>query len=328
MRGFEVKKLVAIAAGAAMVGTALAPFALAAAPTKADLYDLASGQPKINVAVGSKAALSDAVWAGNIAAKLAEKATVKKTAAASGAAGTAKAEVKDKSVDLVVGGKVVFGAGSKEVKVAMDSASATGATQRELDLNAFTSSTLTHLYNTSLSEKRAGSNYSITVQEQVYLTADAKFDTTTGITDFVATVDPGWMEYRIDYGTGVELDESSSTAYNDSGSSDLVKTPLFGDLYEINKVDFNSATANIKFVKSAATLKVLKGEEIKDLVGDNTYAGQAMSVKFLEVVKSGTTLNGVFELYDKDGKLVDRRTVAASSNLKDSFVDKTSKAAL
>ncbi|MDO8660670.1 MAG: hypothetical protein Q7K43_02165, partial [Candidatus Woesearchaeota archaeon] len=70
------------------------------------------------------------------------------------------------------------------------------------------------------------------------------------------------------------------------------------------------------------------GEEVKDLVGDNTYVDQAMSVKFIRLVTSGSTTSAVFELYDKDGALVDTRTVAAGSNLKDSFVDKASKTAL
>src|SRR3989344_3855488 len=114
MKGFNVKKLAAIATGAALLGTAIAPIVTATNVTKSDIYN-SSGSPIVNIVVGSEAQVSDAIWAGNLAAKIAEKAATTQTVAVSGDAGAGSAEldVSDLTIDVTVGGTVTFGAGSK-----------------------------------------------------------------------------------------------------------------------------------------------------------------------------------------------------------------------
>jgi len=70
MKGLSIKKLAAIAAGAALVGTAVAPVAMAlqGGPlVKSDLYN-DNGTPKASVILGSGAQPTDGIWGGNIAA--------------------------------------------------------------------------------------------------------------------------------------------------------------------------------------------------------------------------------------------------------------------
>ena len=60
MKGFNVKKLAAIATGAALLATAIAPIVSATNATKDDIYN-SSGSPNVNIVIGSEAALSGIV---------------------------------------------------------------------------------------------------------------------------------------------------------------------------------------------------------------------------------------------------------------------------
>ena len=144
MKGFRVRKLLAAAAGAALLGTALIPAVSALSLQRSQVYS-ASGAPLHTIVVGSKANISDAVWAGNIAAALAQKATRTENVTISGTATGATPNVTDLVAKLVVGGTVTLGAGSKQYKINLNSAS--GA--REVDANLLTDAQLSHLYNKS-----------------------------------------------------------------------------------------------------------------------------------------------------------------------------------
>src|SRR3989344_9700316 len=106
MKGLSIKKLAAVAAGAALVGTAVAPVAMAlqGGPlVKSDLFN-DNGTPKASLILGSGALPSDGVWAGNIAAAIAEQARgPDKQVDVSGKAGEggeSSVDVSDVSVDL------------------------------------------------------------------------------------------------------------------------------------------------------------------------------------------------------------------------------------
>src|SRR3989344_6944379 len=149
MKGLNVKKLAAIATGAALLGTAALPMVFATSVTKGDIYN-SNGSPKVNIVVGSAAQVSDAIWAGNLAAKIAEKAATTQQVTASGAPGSGgDLDLSDLTVDVTIGGTVSFGAGSKEYKVNLSSAS--GSTSIEVpnanDTNSLSDAQLPHLYN-------------------------------------------------------------------------------------------------------------------------------------------------------------------------------------
>src|SRR3989338_5295794 len=176
MKKMGVKKLAAIATGAALVGTALAPFVSAAAADiqKSHLYD-ATGAPAVNVVVGSRAAVSDVVWAGNISAALARNAVTTGTVqvTSTGDAGAGQATVSNVSVDFLVGGTTTV-TGGKSYKANLDS-----ATQTQVDYETWdgtipghlnlTSANLEHLYNESDTYRHSGSNTSITIKETIGL---------------------------------------------------------------------------------------------------------------------------------------------------------------
>ena len=97
MKGLNVKRIAAIGLGAALVGSALAPAVMAAVYSnmtdlkKENIVDT-TGTPVVDIVVGSMGQAPDVVWAGNIAAKVAQLATT--DVAGSGT----------KTVDITVGG--------------------------------------------------------------------------------------------------------------------------------------------------------------------------------------------------------------------------------
>ncbi|MDP3742182.1 MAG: S-layer protein [Candidatus Micrarchaeota archaeon] len=88
MKSLNVKKIAAFAAGAALIGTALAGAAVTVDENLGNFAFLQNGEPQVKVVVGTNALASDAVWAGNIAAALANMAyTTQEVAAEVPAAG-------------------------------------------------------------------------------------------------------------------------------------------------------------------------------------------------------------------------------------------------
>ena len=162
MKGFNVKKLAAIATGAALLGTAIAPIVTATNVTKSDIYN-SSGSPIVNIVVGSEAQVSDAIWAGNLAAKIAEKAATTQTVEVSVGGGDggeigADIDLSDLTVDVTVGGTVTFGAGSKRYNVNLNSGSAGGDVEvltamDSSDTNALTDAQLPHLSDEIVNQK-------------------------------------------------------------------------------------------------------------------------------------------------------------------------------
>src|SRR3989344_6237049 len=169
MKRFNVKKLAAIAAGAALVAGAVAPIASGITLQKSDLFS-ASGSPLVDIVVGSNAAVSDVVWAGNIAAKLAQNAgtTTPVTCSATGTCENATPSIEGLTVDFTVGGTVSYEDAKTYKNVALDSE--TGS-NKEIGIGRSTQngwlpdSQLGHLYNKSTTYKYGGSDYSITQKE-------------------------------------------------------------------------------------------------------------------------------------------------------------------
>ncbi len=324
MKGLSIKKLAAVGIGAALVGTALAPMVSAALSLqKSDIYG-ASGSPNVSIVVGSDAQVSDGVWAGNIAAKIAEKATMTKTVSVSGTPGEgggSDASVSDLSVDLTIGGTVSYGAGSKQYKFDLNSKAGQIEINADNDTNALTDAQLPHLYNQSLTQKVAGANTTPTIQEKIGVEVDAKFDTSSSIKDVVAFINGGKFYWEVVLGSaGIDLGD---TTYEDSGSTDAVKVILFGEQYSLSNATL-TGTKYIKLVKTSAKESYNEGETITGLIGAGLYDGQDVTAKLVQIVQSGaavTSYTATFELYDSSGTKIDTQTVASTSNLKDTFVD-------
>ncbi|MCR4368319.1 MAG: S-layer protein [archaeon] len=325
MKGFNVKKLAAIATGAALLGSAIAPIVSATSITKDDIYN-SNGSPSVNIVIGSEAALSDAIWAGNLAAKIAEKAaqsrSVSVSATGEGGTGGADLDLSDLTIDVTVGGTVTFGAGSKEYKVNLSSSSGAREVQNANDTNAMTDAQLPHLYNASLSQKVDGNTTTPTIQEKIGINVDAKFDTSSDIKDLVGYIEGGDFYYEVILGSaGIDLGATSFT----DGSDDNVKIVFFGEEYELSTATL-SGSPTMRIVKSSAKATFNEGEIIEGLIGDGAYDDEDVTVKLVQIVQTGaatTAYEATFELYDAEGNLIDTQTVASSGtpNLKEHFQD-------
>ncbi|MFH1696689.1 MAG: S-layer protein [Candidatus Diapherotrites archaeon] len=330
MKGLNIKKLAAVATGAAMVGAALAPLAGAMTLSKSDIY-AASGSPAVSVVVGSHAMVSDAVWAGNIATKIAEKAYVMKTVNVSGEAGSgSSATVDNIEVELSIGGTVSY-SNAKIYK--------TGETERVADLNSYpdtkefpalqvTHSHLDHLYYDTTTYTYNSSKYTRTFQEYFTVSADARFDYENGgsVSDFELYFgSENDLNYTVHLGTGIPAYETSTSATKfTDGTNDNIRIPWFGELYLVREVDTTGSSIYVKLIKEESIDSYNEGETITGLKGKNTYDGQEMSVKVAEVVQTGaatTTYSATFELYDAEGNKIDTRTASSSESLEEQFID-------
>jgi len=331
MKGFNVKKLAAIATGAALLGTAVAPIVSAITVTKGDIYN-ADGTPKVNIVVGSNAAASDGVWAGNLAAKIAEKATTTKQVKVTlgsneeGKEPTANLDLSDLVVDVTIGGKVTVSGQSKRYSEYMSSVSNSKEVNSALDgtndSNALTDSTLPHLFNNSSMRAKVDNNSStITVQEKVGVNVDAKFSTDQDLKDLVATISANDMTYQVNFGgtTGLDLGTTNFT----DGSDDDVEVAFFGEKYKLNEAVL-TGQKRVKLVKSSAKTSFNEGELIEGLAGDGMYSGKEVRVKVVQVVSTGpsaSSYQATFQLLDSEGNVIDVQTVSSGNNLRDYFKD-------
>jgi S-layer protein (TIGR01564 family) len=332
MKVFNVKKLAAIAAGAVLVGSALAPIASGITLTKSDVFDSA-GNAHVDVVVGSNAAISDVVWAGNIAAKIASKASTKTpvTCSATGTCEGSTPDIQGLTVDLTVGGTVTFEDAKTYKNVVLDSES--GA-QKEVEITRSTQtgylsdSQLSHLYNKSTTYKYGGSNTSVTMKEYIGINADARFDYThNDVEDLVLFLQSeGDFNYTIDLGTGIPLVDGnlgSGVKFTD-GSDDNIKIPVFGQEYLVQELDATGTDNYIKLILNKGKVTYNVGDEITgDIEGDGLHAGEEMTVTFDQLTQSsGTgTYQATLSLWDSAGALVDTQTVSAGAKMEDTFED-------
>ena len=339
MKRFNVKKLAAIAAGAALVAGAVAPIASGITLQKSDLFS-ASGSPLVDIVVGSNAAVSDVVWAGNIAAKLAQNAgtTTPVTCSATGTCENATPSIEGLTVDFTVGGTVSYEDAKTYKNVALDSE--TGS-NKEIGIGRSTQngwlsdSQLGHLYNKSTTYKYGGSDYSITQKEFIGVNADALFDYIhTDVEDLVVFLSSeGDFNYTTDFGAGVPLYDGNLTSgvkFTD-GSNDNVRVPFFGQEYLVSEIDPTGSNVYVKLILNKGKVTYNVGDEITgDLKGKGAYANKDMKIKFVQITQGGSqeAYKATFELYDGAGTLVDTQTISASTYLNKTFEDNSGNAVL
>jgi len=322
MKGLNVRKLAAIAVGGALVGSALAPLAAAIDISKSDVVG-ASGAPVVTVVAGGNAAVSDVIWAGNIAAKVAQLATV--DTPVSGGAGSANPT--GLSVNLAIGGSTSY---SSEYSKTFDGTSYafnnTSASAAEFIKEA-SSGQLPFLVNSTKSYRYNGSTYNIAVKETVGIEADARLVTNKDIKDLVVYMENvGDFNYVLDLGDGIPavVETASTTKFTD-GSNDNVVIPFMGDEFTVQEVDLESATKTINLIKESAKANYNEGDTIPGLVGRGSYAGEEMSVKIAAVTQSSATATyeARVDLADSEGNIVDSQTLAAGNYLNKNFLDAT-----
>jgi len=310
MKGLNIKKLAAVAVGGALVGSALAPLAAAISLERSDVVS-SSGNPTVSVVVGSNGAgVSDFVWAGNIAAKVAQLATVDTPVAG----GSGSCEVTDLSVDLSVGGQITY---STETSKTYDGSSyplysagagSTGTTTIEFR-KELGSGQLSFLQNKAQSYRFKGSTQpDIIVKETVGIKVDAAFDPDSDVKDLVAYFSTGDFNYVLDLGNGIPAYESTSagtTKFTD-GSDDHVVVPLFGEDFTVQEIDLTSSPKEITLIKGSSKTSYYESDSIAGLTGKGTYAGEELTVKIGAITESSGSGDYMarMELYDSAGNLI------------------------
>jgi len=280
MKGLNIKKIVALGLGAALVGSALAPAVMAAAysnlteklTSKSQIIDSATGAPVVDVVVGTIGRPIDVVWAGNIAAKVAQMATVP---TGSGAA----------TVDLTVGGSTSISGNGDTVESAVSFANPETA----FEGIQVTDSKMPSLVNeTSATLTWAGADYTTTVKEVLKGTMDVGFqgDTSSSkyaVGELFGTVNAGDINYSVELGSpGIPL---SANAYkNLDGNSDYdVSIPFLGKVYKLDAV---TADSLILYADTTPTdLKV--GEKITVTPGPD-YNGKKMEIQLVDLIQVGS----------------------------------------
>ncbi|MBU1121014.1 S-layer protein, partial [Candidatus Micrarchaeota archaeon] len=300
MRNFNIKKLAAVAAGAVLVGTALAPIVAADMPTKSDLV-ASDGSMNVDIVVGSKAKASDVVWAGNIAAVLAQKAYVEKDVMTGGGECIgATPSIEGLKATVTVGGTVTV-SGGKVFYNDMYSTPVGGSAQQEANFNSqmVTNSNIPSLkYFSSKSYLYNGTSYTTTMQERLVFTADVMFDY-QGENEMITEFGAGGLRFNLNLGSGVPRYESlSSTLKFSDDANDNVRIPWFGELYLVKQVD--SANNYLELIKGSAEKSYSEGDKLTGLVGKN-------GENFYIVVGPGGTVGTAstqkvtMTLYSEDG---------------------------
>ena len=312
MKGLSIKKLAAVAAGAALVGSALLPIVTAAASdlTKTDIY--ADGTPAVNVVVGASAAVSDVVWAGNIAAAVARNAVTTTDTTGTPSAGTCSGTWEapsDLKAKLVVGGTTTITGGARELITAVMNNKVNTAEYFESVGNAY----FTSFKNGSLTAKKGTDTNSITETETIGIKVDAGFDTVhTDVKDLVAVINNGDLNYVADFGTGVV-----PCAYTDTGSADYVPINFLGKPYVIDSV--NSDCTQVELVTNTAETIMAVGDTV-DVVGRT--AGTAYKFKLMGgSTKSDGTYQAQIELQDANGNKLQSQQFTASTTSDVTFYD-------
>ncbi len=319
MKGLSIKKLAAIAVGGALVGSALAPLAAAMDITKSDVIG-ANGSPVVNIVAGNAAAASDFVWAGNIAARVAQLATVETSL--TGGEGTATPT--DLTVDLAIGGSTSYSTEYAKTYSGSnyDFNNASGAVEF---MKAPSSGQLPFLYNATKSYRYNGSSYNTNMKESVGIKADIRFITQKSIKDLVGYMqNVGDFNYVLNMGDGIPCRDASTKLLKfTDGSTDNVVIPFLGEEFTVQECDMISATKQIKLIKESAKATYNEGDTIPGLVGKGSYAGEEMSVKLAAVTQSGGTAayQARFDLYDAEGNLVDSQTLGDGIYLNEAFLD-------
>ncbi len=344
MKGLTIKKLAAVAVGGALIGSALAPVVSAAVTSNVDTLQKsdvinADGKPVVNVVVGSLgAAPSDFIWAGNIAAKVAQLATVEKTVDVSGGEGEVTADPTDLTVDVTVGGDVSYSTETSQTyqgnqyPLQSDASAAATSTKNDPLIKNLGNAQLPFLTNETKNYKYQGSSYSIVIKEYIGIQADARMDLIDkDVEDLVVYMESEKdFNYWLDLGDGIPAYETTSAATKfTDGDNDNVVIPLFGESFTVQEVDNNSNL--IKLIKEADKATYYEGQELTGLAGRGNYDGEELSVTVDAVTQAGaaaTTYNVRYLLLDAEGNEIDRQTLGSGVYLNESFIDSEGEYAL
>lgn len=284
MKKLNIKRLAAIGAGAVLLGAAAS--AAFTDLTKADIIDTTTGVPAISIVGGSNAAVSDFVWAGNIAAKVAQLATksMSVTQGIEGEGGTPT----DLTVDLTVGGTRTFSGGVREFQnIALNSVSNSTEYYDTIGNNYFK-----QFFNGTVNRTiDNNASVSMSIVENIGITGDGRFDPTNAH-DLVAIIDPSDMNYTVAFSPGIPY------SFTDSGSDDYVPVYFLGKSYLLDSI--NSTASQVVLIKDGSDQTLIAGDTFGAIGRD----GKNYTVRF----DGGATANSIdiakFSLLDDQDVVV------------------------
>ncbi|MBM3282272.1 MAG: hypothetical protein FJY86_02950 [Candidatus Diapherotrites archaeon] len=286
--------------------------AITSTEAKAVVYS-AEMSPNVNIVVGSSAAVSDGVWAGNIARKVVEKAVMEKVY--TGGTGNGTAVVTDLAAVLSLGGTVTVSGGKMFDNTTIDSVS--GQTEYA---QAITQDPLSFLKDETVSYKFNGTTTSIDVKETIGVSLDARFSTDSDVRDLVAEVGAGDINYSLSLGGGIPTSASAnSTTDFEDGTDDNIRIPFFGKTYLVHKVfqSDSNVVSEVKLIEDKAKQTFVAGESF-NVQGKGDYAGQTLTVTVVSVVATGpaaTAYQAKFNLTDEAGNVIDTQTVESGNDV-------------
>lgn len=273
MKGLNIKRIAAIGLGAALVGSALAPVVSAANVVPTGLDELgrdtvitATGAPAVDVVVGANASVSDVVWAGNIAARVAQLATKPVTCTAD--AGT---------VDLAVtaGSSTVASGSGFLAEQPFDWNAA------EFNINVTNSDSPGLLKSNDWEIKESGTTKKLSIQESLFVNnGDAKYQSSASSSAYAPGAILGHFAresigYRVDLGSGIKW--ISGTQLDDNTNYNLY-IPWLGKKYTIVEMTPGTEASIVMYSDTTATTMT---------VGDS-----------IPVSKSGSTSELTLQLVD------------------------------
>ncbi len=317
MKGLNIKRIAAVCLGAALVGSALAPVVSAAnmVPTgldnlmKSNVID-STGAPAVDVVVGANAAVSDVVWAGNIAARVAQLAT--KSVGGS----------ETKTVDITVGG--IASTTGSGTTAESNMSFVTGGQEATFFPISTTSTAMPALVNNpSWAYKASGTgNATTAVKETLDANLDVIYQSDQGSNrygagELLADVNArDAIAYSVTISPGFPIIGTSMTNLDANVEVDY-KVPLLGKTYVIDSISSSGDTLVLFEQTNPTTLD--KGQSIKVNSATKEYTLELIDIV---LASANGTYYASFALKDGETVVDVKDTIAAGTDLKDTFGEK------
>lgn len=312
MKGLNIKKIAAIGIGAALVGSALAPVVSAANVVPGGLDDLtkddivsATGQPVVDVVVGSNAAVSDVIWAGNIAARVAQLATVE----------SGDAPMEESTVDITIGGSTTTtGAGETEEFPITTGTAGLSFFLDDSEVPSLFDDEVEYDINNDSQDDIDVKEYLYTNSDNLYASLQAAEPEGLLAGQFVGNADTNAFGYAITF------DAPIANFDNDVDDVDL-ELPFLGSMWDVRELDQN----RIVLRSNEVSEKIFVGDSVT-VNGIGDYEGQTLDLVLTEVARDKDDADefvAEFELRDGDTVIEVVTEAADGDDIQDEVEDYT-----
>ncbi len=328
MKSLNVKRIAAVAAGAAMLGAAFATAVTVDTEGVGNFKFFNNGEPGVKVVVGSTAMASDAVAAANIAAMLGNLAYTTAQVDAPSSSGSVQLEVTAPSSGGagVAAGEYGFNALLDDnVDNSADNLREAASTTSGLLTGTKTSAKKISKDQTSLLElpnngKLAMDSLSITEEQNVYVNAQVRYLDTEGAKQVIAKQLMPAYEVTFSDSLPYCLDTAKTNVTCTSDNDLLEKNSkliyLFGEPWTVSDMTTNSSgqISAITLGKSSADLN-----NVKLVAGGELIASNGVHVKVTDVTAPGYTTDNLarvgFDFISADGASTVSKGVNEGSTL-------------